>query len=720
MLGWKPKNVPRIESILRMPIANADSLPASQFTGQSPIKADVLDRAYDEFCRRVETGEDVDIVAFCKSHERYQTELRRRIELHRFFDENPETLDLLEPIPWPVDGDELGPGTILEELGRGGVGRVYLAQDNSLPRKYVIKASAFENGEAHRLSKLNHPNVVPIHFVDEDEFTELNLIVMPFQSRHTLHDVLDTAFGGDAPAKLWSTVKDQLFSKDADFGHDTVSTKSDKTSYREKVLQIGAELAEALQHCHDQDVYHFDLKPSNILLLPDGKPMLIDFGVGTDADHGELVGGTKPYMSPEQIRKFLFDHVGDGPNEKSDVYSLGVILCQMLTGDHPFSDVAFSGTEEQLLLRQQSWTADGLGAHGLSAQLVATLNECLAPEPSARPNAGDLAKSLLKAAGERSRKIKRRSFVAALAGGALAAGYFNPDVAFATGLMHRENREWEPALAAFDRAIGRDSKNPKYLTARASVFLMRSWEVLDWDPVFGTVPSIRKAKEDVKLAHADYLSATSSITNPVLTSCLAYTHYRLGQYSEARTSALEARRSGFENSQIANIEGLARTRDGRGIANLCLAAKRYPGDQTAQLNVVRSQMKAAREGDLAAIRSGLQHIRWAFEIGPTKIYMHQYYSFFLACEMIHGKVANVNERKREICSALVEGLKARLHPPHAILGSSYRHVFEPVLNDVELKRQMTLSAGVEARRSVRIDHPLGVIGDHKWVPYLDV
>ena len=714
--------VPRIASILRMPSGMPSVIGAdSQSVGHAPIqKTEFLNVAYDEFCRRIEAGEVVDPVSFCNSQGRYRTELLRRIELHNFLDANPETLDLLEPIPWPAIGDQLGDATILEELGRGGVGRVYLAQDNSLPRRYVIKASAFENGEARRLSRLDHPNVVPIYFVDEDEHAGLSLIVMPLQSRRTLHDVLDFAFAGEAQPTQWSDVADRLFPEALD-----ASRQSRKSSYRETVLKIAAEISEALQHCHDHGIYHFDLKPSNILLLPDGSPVLIDFGVGEDTDHdvdtnAEVIGGTKPYMSPEQIRKLLlFDGASDAPQGKSDVYSLGVMLCQLLTGEHPFSEVAFTGTEEQLLLQQQAWKSDDLISYDLSPALKSVLRQCLALDPAERPTAGELSKSLGIAIYERTRKIRRRSFMAAMAGGALAVGALNPEVSFKVGRMHRERRNWQGALDALDRAIEMDGENIKYLTARASVYLMRAWETLDWDPVLGITPAILGgAMADFGFAHSDYEVASKYTVHPAINACLAYTEYLRREHEMSLDQAKRARKAGFENSAIANIEGIASRRSRRPSNALSLAVKRYPGDQTALLNYSYFNRSLARNGKVAAIQSGLRNAQHAFRIGPARVSVHYELAFYLACDLQFGDVADKTTRRKEICNVLIEGLKLKLHTP-AQIKNALGHIFDVVLDDAALQLQMKNSANVAARRFVRMDHPLGV-GNSAWIHYLDV
>src|SRR5207249_109242 len=110
-------------------------------------------------------------------------------------------------------------------------------------------------------------------------------------------------------------------------------------SYVEAVLWIGARLADGLAHAHDRGVIHRDLKPANILLTDDGQPMLLDFNLSDDArlqgsPAAAGMGGTLPYMSPEQLRAFV-DRTRS-LDARTDLYALGVILYELLTRKHPF------------------------------------------------------------------------------------------------------------------------------------------------------------------------------------------------------------------------------------------------------------------------------------------------------------------------------------------------------------------------------------------------
>ena len=217
-----------------------------------------------------------------------------------------QTLDTSVPtreqLPPPTPDELAGafPGyEILECLGRGGMGIVYKARQKTLERTVAIKVLAGEwqddptfaerfAREARVLAKLNHPHIVTIH--DFGESGGLYYLVMEFVDGANLRDVLRD---GKIPP--------------------------------EQALKIVPTICEALQYAHDQGVVHRDIKPENLLLDRTGTLKVADFGiaslVGTDTD---IRGGTPEYLPPETTS----DH-------RADIYALGVVLYEMLTGERP-------------------------------------------------------------------------------------------------------------------------------------------------------------------------------------------------------------------------------------------------------------------------------------------------------------------------------------------------------------------------------------------------
>ncbi|WP_052573914.1 serine/threonine-protein kinase [Haloferula sp. BvORR071] len=192
---------------------------------------------------------------------------------------------------------------ILECLGRGGMGAVYKARQKSLNRLVAIKILAPERErdarfasrfarEAELLAKLSHPHIVTIH--DFGETGGLYYLVMEFINGVNLRDLLRE---GKMPP--------------------------------EQALAIVPPVCEALQYAHEQGIVHRDIKPENILLDRDGRVKIADFGIASLAGDAGDPSGTPAYMAPEQqsvVR--IVDH-------RADIYALGVVLYEMLTGERP-------------------------------------------------------------------------------------------------------------------------------------------------------------------------------------------------------------------------------------------------------------------------------------------------------------------------------------------------------------------------------------------------
>ncbi|MGB6001786.1 MAG: serine/threonine-protein kinase, partial [Thermoanaerobaculia bacterium] len=208
---------------------------------------------------------------------------------------------------------------ILEKLGEGGMGEVYRAEDTKLGRQVAIKIlpdafttdperlARFER-EARALAALDHPNIVHIYSVEEAE--GIHLLTMQLVEGGRLSELIT---------------------------EDGMSL--------ERFLQLAIPLADGLRAAHEKGITHRDLKPENLMIDREGRVKILDFGLAklkapyagveasllpTEAMTREgVVMGTVPYMSPEQVQGEPVDH-------RTDLFSLGVIFYEMLTGRRPF------------------------------------------------------------------------------------------------------------------------------------------------------------------------------------------------------------------------------------------------------------------------------------------------------------------------------------------------------------------------------------------------
>jgi len=214
-----------------------------------------------------------------------------------------------------LEGTTLGPYEIVALLGAGGMGQVYRARDPRLERDVAIKvlteALSKEPGylerfqrEARAVAKLNHPNIVPVYdFGEQGNFTYL---VMPLIPGGTLRDYL--AQRRRLPLAEAISITDQV--------------------------------ASALQYAHERGLVHRDVKPANILLSPEGRALLSDFGIVRLVEKGDASGATLTHLgtfvgSPEYAAPEMV--TGAAVDLRVDLYALGVVLFQLLTGQLPFS-----------------------------------------------------------------------------------------------------------------------------------------------------------------------------------------------------------------------------------------------------------------------------------------------------------------------------------------------------------------------------------------------
>jgi eukaryotic-like serine/threonine-protein kinase len=276
----------------------------------------------------------------------------------------------------PEVGEEFLEFRLIGELGRGAFGRVYLAKQGRLAERLVaLKVSSEMFQESQTLAQLQHTNIVPIYSVHQSG--PLQAVCMPYFGGTTLEDALKGLRGRTPPRSgrhFLTTLQDRRNSTrtgssssagSAATGHEPsdmpaavaaepgdpaappaaaggVATAAlemfEQSSYVGAVLWLGARLAAGLAHAHERGVIHRDLKPANVLLTDDGQPMLLDFNLALDggaqpkgAAAAARVGGTLPYMAPEQLRAFR-----GGPasavDGRSDLYALGLILYELLTG----------------------------------------------------------------------------------------------------------------------------------------------------------------------------------------------------------------------------------------------------------------------------------------------------------------------------------------------------------------------------------------------------
>jgi serine/threonine protein kinase/tetratricopeptide (TPR) repeat protein len=399
----------------------------------------------------------------------------------------------------PADADLPAVGTeflgfhIVAELGRGAFGRVYLVRQKGLAdRPVVLKIATNISQETRALAQLQHTNIVPVYSVHQAG--GLAALCMPYLGSTTLAHVLadlrgrqalpqsgkglaDTAHACKSTARPGSVVGGAEPAPEAE---PVAWRQLERLTYVQAVLWLGARLADGLAHAHERGILHRDLKPANVLLTDDGQPMLLDFNLAEDtksaAAAAAFVGGTLPYMPPEQLRAFR--RHGARADARGDVYALGVILFELLTGRHPFPHR--TGTLDAVLaemLQDRAGPPPRLrgGNAAVSPAVESIVRHCLGPDParryqSARELQEDLQRQLdhrpLKFAAEpspreRAGKWVRRHPRAAVAG--LAAAALAVVVGLSVVLAVRDARNARLEAAAALQQFRDDARQARWL-----------------------------------------------------------------------------------------------------------------------------------------------------------------------------------------------------------------------------------------------------------------
>lgn len=334
----------------------------------------------EEICLRQEAGESIDSAEILRRFPQWRAELELLLACYGLFQDEPQA-------EFPTAGEELGEFRLLAELGRGATGRVFLATQPSLSdRPVAIKFTSFEAAEHLSLSRLQHTGIVPLYLVQDFPERGLRALCMPYLGGASLDALLSEIENCPQHERSGRSFVEALARLRAPLPvslplEGPALDWLESLTYVQTVCWIGADLADALHYAHQRGLLHLDLKPSNVLLAGDGQPMLLDFHLArgplaAQASADEWLGGTQGYMSPEQAAAVAAIRSGKAVlaavDVRSDIYSLGVVLYEMLGGP-PASSGAIQ-------VRPAIRSLNPAVSRGL-ADLI---DKCLASDPAAR------------------------------------------------------------------------------------------------------------------------------------------------------------------------------------------------------------------------------------------------------------------------------------------------------------------------------------------------
>ncbi|MDG3006686.1 serine/threonine-protein kinase [Paludisphaera mucosa] len=381
--------------------------------------ARMLSLVYEEFCLREEHGDAPDVESFCDRYPAWKDSLISQLGYHRILS---KAAGLVPPKPkFPEVGERFEEFSLLALIGKGGYSRVYLSSDRSLGgKRVVLKISGDRGQEAETQGALDHPHIVPVNSVVYQPDRGLRGLSMPYRPGLPLDDVIRRVRRLEprpsSARTLWDALVEGIEGGDAVLDEEfAAALRAGPTSdgwrgfplrgtFAQGAAWIALVVARALAYAHDRRTYHRDVKPGNVLLTIQHGPQLLDFNLAQSPHapreaQSAIQGGTLPYMAPEQIEAFLNPERWGSVGASADIYSLGLMLRELLTGqalDVPDSKLPPARALRELLDRRLVLPADVRGHDARTPHaLEAIVRKCLRHDPADRYASGkDLAEDL--------------------------------------------------------------------------------------------------------------------------------------------------------------------------------------------------------------------------------------------------------------------------------------------------------------------------------------
>lgn len=365
-----------------------------------------VDLVFEEYHIRKSAGDRVSPTEYFKRFPRLAG------ELDGLFRMDPALRSTFVAGAAPAVSMQLSPGQtiddfeILLQLGRGTFATVFLARQKSMQRLVALKVSADHGSEPQTLAQLDHDNIIRVYDQRVLSANSARLLYMQYAAGGTLADIIHRI--KNHPQKDWSgrTYLKAIDSILDDRGESRPTESETRRrisgmNWTQLVCWVGGQLSRALDYAHRVGVLHRDIKPANVLITAEGVPKFADFNIsfGTTVEGATAeasLGGSLAYMSPEQLEACNPRHSRAAAelDGRSDLFSLGVVICELMTGRRPFAEQevkSWSSRLEAMTDRRRQGLND---AHleSLCEQDNCGLGEivrrCLEPDPDHRFSSG--------------------------------------------------------------------------------------------------------------------------------------------------------------------------------------------------------------------------------------------------------------------------------------------------------------------------------------------
>ncbi len=336
-----------IKTDLRCRFARSQTPTVAEYLERFPelreTNSRVLSLIYEEFCLLEERGAGIDVESFCNHYPQWKTSLVSQLQYHHLFSQAAGARPAAPAFPEP--GEKFEEFDLIALLGKGGTSRVFLARDLSLGGKQVVLKVSLDKGpEPQVQGPLDHPHIVPVNSVVFGD-RQLRGLSMPYRPGLPLDEVIKRVNPAQRPRRaiaLWKALDagpDGDRRREAPRG-DGWAGFPVRGTYARGAAWIVMIVARALDYAHKRQTFHRDVKPGNVLLTLDHGPQLLDFNLAESPHSAQqaeaaIHGGTLPYMAPEQIEAFLNPDLWGQVGARADIYSLGLVLRELLTGQAP-------------------------------------------------------------------------------------------------------------------------------------------------------------------------------------------------------------------------------------------------------------------------------------------------------------------------------------------------------------------------------------------------
>ncbi|MGV9612103.1 serine/threonine-protein kinase [Nocardia xishanensis] len=365
-----------------------------------PLPPDLI---YEEFHVRRKAGSSVRVGEYTAAYPAQAQELSEMLATDDYHSTmmtaatEPDRLDDIEV------GQRIDDFDLMTSLGRGAFAKVFLARQRSMQRLVALKISQNKGSEPQTLAQLDHEYIVRVFDQRVLPSRRLRLLYMQYVPGGTLYSVLErvrvTPPAERSGAMLLEVIDAVLAAKgEITPVESSVRAELATLSWPETIAWLGRRLAEALDYAGRCGVLHRDIKPANVLLTAEGIPKLADFNISfsgnvSGASPVAYFGGSLAYMSPEQLAAVHPDKSTTAADldSRSDLYSLAVMLWELLTGNKPFHDESVTGGDRTTLdgmLGRRAAGPDALPYEDLPPDCPAALRRALVralePDPDRR------------------------------------------------------------------------------------------------------------------------------------------------------------------------------------------------------------------------------------------------------------------------------------------------------------------------------------------------